>query len=101
MSLITIVQGVGAAAFTMIKMPFYSIFYNNSKKKGISKVILLREIYLHLGRATSLIILGISIFLLKDVRAALIVAIVIGAISTLFMSNLEEFNEPSKVFSKT
>jgi hypothetical protein len=101
MSLITIVQGVGAAAFTMIHMPFYSIFYNNSKKRGISKIIFLREIYLHLGRATSLFTLCISIFLLKDIRAALMIAIIVGAIATLFMSKLEEVSEPSEVFSKT
>lgn len=100
LSLITIAQGVGAASFSMIKMPFYSIFYNNSKKRGISKMVFLREIYLHFGRATSLFILGLSIFLLKDVRAGLIVAILTGAVSTLFMSKLEEFNEPSKSFSK-
>ena len=86
---IALIQGFGAATFTLVTVPFQSIFYNNSKKKGINHIYL-REVFLHAGRFLSLISGMILIYFLKNNILSLIIVILLGAISTLFMSKLKD-----------
>ena len=88
-ALIVLVQGFGALTWTMVHIPFYSTFYNNSKKTGIANMIFFREIYLHAGRVLScLLFLAILHFLTPT--TALVTAIIIGAVVMLFMARIKE-----------
>ena len=89
LSIITIVQGFGALSWTMVQLPFYSTFYNNSKKIGITHHIFFRELYLNLGRLLSVAILFILIYLLGNMYG-LIVTIMISAVFMLMMAWIKD-----------
>jgi len=84
-----LVQGFGAVTWPMVQLPFYSIFYNNSKKKGMSDEIHLREVYLHAGRIFSALVLAALLFHFSPV-SALSLVIILGAVATFFMARIKD-----------
>lgn len=92
-STIAITQGFGAISFSMINIPFHSVLYSNSKKKGIAYTIFSREIFLHTGRLVMTLLAIALFFILKDPKTVLIISIIIGAIFTFFMIQIQEESE--------
>ncbi|MBL7116774.1 MAG: hypothetical protein ISS25_03030 [Nanoarchaeota archaeon] len=88
-STIAIVQGFGGISLALVSIPFQSTFYNNSKKIGIAHTIFSREVYLHLGRFCLILLLALLLLFTKAI-VALIVAIIVGALFTLFMIKIRE-----------
>ncbi|MFW5991539.1 MAG: hypothetical protein ACOCQX_04895, partial [Candidatus Nanoarchaeia archaeon] len=68
-----------------------SMFYNNSKKKGIAETIFMREVYLNLGRLTIVMLLALLLIFLKP-ETAFITIIILAAITMLFMTKVKDEN---------
>lgn len=83
-SLIAFVQSLGALSYCMVTIPFSATFYNSTKTQGLS-FIYSREIYLHLGRITALLIMYVVFQLNQNILASLIISIVIAAVAVLLM----------------
>lgn len=86
---ITFVQGVGGISWAMLHLPFHTIFYNNSKKKGIAYMTFYREVFLQAGRLAAVLVL-LLMLLVFSVEVALIVSVIIGALSVFVMMMIEE-----------
>ena len=86
---IAFVQGIGGLSWAMVDLPFRSMFYNMSKKKGIGETIYIREFFLHIGRIASILTLTILIYFLND-KKALIINIILGALFLLLMNKIRE-----------
>ena len=88
-SILTIVQGFGALSWTMVSLPFQSIFYNNAKRQGIAYGIFFRELYLNFGRMVGAVLLMLLI-LFFQAQTAIVICIIIGAIAMIWMTKLRE-----------
>ncbi|MFC2133916.1 hypothetical protein ACFLTH_04805 [Bacteroidota bacterium] len=88
-SIIAVVQGFGALSFSMIQVPFQSMFYNNSKTKGIAYSVYARELYLSLGRI-AVVLLLMALLLFFEPILSLIITIIVGALFTLLMTKIKE-----------
>lgn len=86
---IAVVQGIGGLSITMLRLPFHTIFYNNSKKRGFAQTIFFREVYLTIGRLIMLSILLVA-FIFLPIKETLILGVLMGAIGTMFMTRLRE-----------
>ncbi|MFW6449870.1 MAG: MFS transporter [Nanoarchaeota archaeon] len=90
-SLIAVAQGFGGLSWALVQLPFMSMFYNNSKKKGIAETIFMREVYLNLGRLTIVMLLALLLIFLKP-ETAFITIIILAAITMLFMTKVKDEN---------
>ncbi|MGM5482851.1 MAG: MFS transporter [Nanobdellota archaeon] len=88
-SAIAIIQGLGGITWALVQLPYFSMFYNNSKKKGIPETIFMREFYLNLGRLLSIITL-VLILIATSVKYALISTIIIGGLVMLLMTRVTD-----------
>lgn len=89
---LNIIQAIGGVSWALIHIPFSSIFYDNTKKLGISSAVYFRELHLHMGRVAGTLIFLILLFFLKPADA-LSGIIIVGAMFTLLMSNLKNVNK--------
>jgi len=89
LSLIAIVQSFGALTWSLINIPFQSMFYNSSKSKGITHMIFVREFYLHIGRLLTIILAAIFLFFF-EIKLALIIIILTGGVFTWLMTFIQE-----------
>lgn len=86
---LTAVMGFGAFTWTLVALPFMSIFYNNTKKKGLGTHIFFRELFLGAGRAFEVIILIILLGFFS-IKTSLIIAIIISSAFLLLMGLIRE-----------
>ncbi len=88
-SSIVIVQGLGGISWAFVQLPYMSIFYNNSKKKGIAETIFMREFYLNIGRFLVVSVLGVSL-LVTSPEVALTITIILAALAMLLMAKISD-----------
>ena len=86
---IVLVQGLGGLAWTMVQLPYHSIFYNNSKQAGIANMVFFRELFLNLGRAVSVGVVMLLV-LFRDAPFALAVTIASAAFVMLLMATIKD-----------
>ena len=89
-ALITVAQGLGAISWGMINIPFSAMHYNRSQKHGVTHIIYSREVFLHLGQVTSLIIIATLLLAGVPEVTAIILLLLAGAIATLAMRRITE-----------
>jgi len=79
------------AGFTNAVMnnPYHSMFYNNAKKRGITAIIYMRELYLNMGRVAGGIIFLILLLFFQP-ETVLAIMMFIGALFVLFRANMNE-----------
>lgn len=86
---IAAVQGVGALSIAMVHLPFHSIFYNNSKKRGYAQTIFFREVYLGIGKVLLFSLAG-TLLLFLPLKETLMFTIVLGGLLMMLVSRIRE-----------
>lgn len=88
-SAIAIVQGFGGLSWALVQLPYFSMFYNNSKKKGIAETIYMREFYLNIGRLISVIVVGMLLVFTAP-GVAFTTLLILAGIVMLFMTRVAD-----------
>ncbi|MGM5487643.1 MAG: hypothetical protein ACQESG_01715 [Nanobdellota archaeon] len=86
---IMIMQGIGGLSWTMVQLPFHSIFYCNSQQSGICHMVYFRELFLNLGRMLCIGVLALFV-VFKPATIALAFTITAAAFAMLFMGTIKD-----------